>query len=146
MSNRCPSCGLLASLDMGEIEELSADISRDKIDNGITTATISGSFRIVRTSSCCGDEIKEAIIDLETEIKIEGHTNEDCALEFGGSDLSPIEEGGGRYKKSYFGVEWTPEIICSCGEAVKIITEDGNETSCLSLSDKVAASAMDDLN
>lgn len=135
---KCPSCGKMCSLNFEdpELEDGPA------IDGLTVTATV----RIARTSECCGDEVKEATFELETDVDaevIEPHLGEDGDPR-DGHDLSveedgvdQVEEGGGRYQKSYFGASLSFKVRCSCqGEPVFEGT----------VSDKVAASGMDELS
>lgn len=136
---KCPSCNKFCAMEMQEpeVQDFSLD---NKVENGIVILLVTGQIRIVRTSECCGDEIKEANFDFADEFEIEGHVGEGHEFEIEEGDVNPIEEGGGRYQKSFFGVDWTPHITCSCGEEVKT-----KEDSYISFTDKIAASWMDDL-
>jgi hypothetical protein len=57
----CPSCNKFAPNELGE-PELELDV-----ESGIVT----GSCRIVITSGCCGDELKEANFDVEIDLAAE---------------------------------------------------------------------------
>lgn len=105
------------------------------------TGSFSIEARIVRNSECCGDELKEATFNFEGQVpdetmnkhKGEGH---DLSME---CTVDPIEEGGGRYAKSFFGVSVCVEIECSCQKS-------GDEPVYTEVfDDKVAASAMEEL-
>lgn len=56
---KCPSCNKFATYDLGAEPELDIDI-----ENGVVTGTV----RIVLTSECCGDELKEATFDVEIDL------------------------------------------------------------------------------
>ena len=135
----CPSCNKFAALEMQDPEMENLEI------NG---TIVSCSVRIVRSSECCGDEIKEATLEMEEEIDpstFEGHLDdkheplEGHELEVEEKSVDQLEEGGGRYKKSYFGAEVTYSVSCACQKAGEPPLHEGT------LSDKVAASHMDEL-
>lgn len=81
------------------------------------------------------EELKEHV-DPETEEALPGHS-----LTVEETGINQIEEGGGRYKKSYFGASVAYEIHCSCqsgsGKPHKPVAQGD-------LSDKVPASSMDE--
>lgn len=137
---KCPSCNKFCGLEMQDPEVQDFGVE-SKEENGIVILLVSGVIRIVRNSECCGDEIKEYTFDFADEFEIKGHLGEGHEFSIDEGDVNPTEDGGGRYKKSYYGVEWMPEITCSCGQPVELIEEDKS----ISLSDNVAASEMDDL-
>lgn len=61
MPRQCSSCNKMASLEsVAELED-GPDVSAD----GSVTATV----RVVRTSACCGDEMKEMRFELEGAIE-----------------------------------------------------------------------------
>jgi len=128
MAIRCPGCNKFASLSMNdpEVNDLEVD------ESGAVSATV----RIVRTSECCGEEMKEAELALEADVEIgDEHRGEGHALEVKEDAVDPIEEGGGRYQKSYYGATVSFTVACECGK----LERDGE------MSDKVAASEMDEL-
>jgi hypothetical protein len=56
----CPSCNKFAANDTSTDPELNLDV-----ENGIVT----GDARIVITSECCGDELKEATFEVEIDLE-----------------------------------------------------------------------------
>jgi hypothetical protein len=118
---------------MGEIEVNEATIE-DK--------TVSVEVRIVRNSACCGDEMKEYTFNTDVEIEgdlaakmdeiLKADANAEFEVEEEGAE--PLEEGGGRYAKSYYGFEMTVKV-----------THGGNTIGEVAVTDKVAASGMDEL-
>lgn len=142
---KCPSCNLFASLEMGEVEVDSLEVEHTAPGKDETTHvyTVTGNVRIVRTSACCGDEMKEANFDLEVTVEVEadelpkGADPTECEAE--STNEGTIEEGGGRYAKSFYGaeVEGTVSIMGADEHMVEIGT--------WTYSDKVAASSMDEL-
>jgi len=129
---RCDSCNKFVGLDFSDPE-----LESIEVDGTSATATV----RIVRTCSDCGQELKEATLEMEDTF--DGPKDEDAAGEDKEHDLSveddsveQIEEGGGRYAKSYFGasVRYTVSCACGCG-----FTHSGD------MSDKIAASQMDEM-
>jgi hypothetical protein len=131
-----------------EIEDISVD----------SDGTVSANVRIERTCAECGDTLKEATLELswspepEDAKKLEEHIrlHEEKEAE-AGTDAEPfeyefeveetgvdaIEEGGGRYKKSYFGAHVSFDLKCSCDPSFMISGE---------MDDKVAASEMEELS
>ena len=110
---KCPTCNKFASLNF-EDPELDA---------------------------CCGDEMKTAELSMEFQVPeedIKDHQGEGHELELHVGDCTQLEEGGGRYAKSYFGAEVTFDVRCSCQKDTDAALYEG------ALSDKVAASEMDE--
>jgi hypothetical protein len=128
----------MVGLEMGEPEDEGFDV------NG---TTLTGSVRIHRDCVDCGDEMKEATFDFEEELTHPDGTDCKSTLDeddedyvepsfmLDSTDLQPLEEGGGRYAKSYFGVDVTAYVSCEeCGVSWDV-----------TMSDKTAASYMDEL-
>lgn len=138
--SRCQNCNKFTALNFEEPEE--AELSLDG-------TTINASVRIVRTSECCGDEMKEATLEMSDELPdsaLDGHVNangepldDDHELEVECDGVDQVEEGGGRFAKSYFGATVHYSVRCSC-------QKDGTEPLHTgSMTDKVAASHMDEV-
>lgn len=152
---RCPDCNKFVSLELGEEPEAELEVS-----DGVVTGTV----QIVRNCADCGTELKEATFDVEVTLPtLVEHANEIAAarearekehkdkevagetpsmdededehdMEVEVDECQATEEGGGRYKKSYYGVDVTFTAKCSCGKE-----EQG------SFEDKIAASHMDEV-
>lgn len=133
---RCPSCNKFPALNFEDPE----------VDNGPdidADGNVTVSIRIYRTSECCGEEMKEAILEMEEEIPreiLEAHQGDDHELEVEETGVEQIEEGGGRYAKSYFGASLHYAVTCSCQKEGESPIYEGI------LSDKVQASGMDEMN
>lgn len=139
---RCPDCSKFVSLEMSD-PEIDGELEIDE------EGTVTGSVRIVRCCAECGTELKEATLDFEwapPEADIKGHINKEgedkhsLAVEEDG--IEGLEEGGGRYAKSYYGATVNFRVTCSCDEAKEIAdrwTLDGT------MSDKIAASHMEEM-
>lgn len=146
---RCQNCNKFTALEMQEpdLENFDCELELDPASGDLE---ISAKFdaRIVRTSECCGEEMKEASLEAEESIVIERAELGDAVKFVGGQwvwaegcdakadndDPESIEEGGGRYAKSYFGA--SVHYTVTCGD--KVVHES-------TLSDKCAASGMDEL-
>jgi hypothetical protein len=99
---------------MQDPEVNSVDFDASDLDN----ITLTTDVRIVRNSECCGDECKEYTFNTDGEVsdeivdKMRELRAADADVEFeaneGGCDS--IEEGGGRYAKSYYGYSLEVEI------------------------------------
>jgi len=124
---RCPDCNKFVALELQDPEENSTEFDPQ-------TGAIEAEYRIVRNCADCGTELKETTITLSGEVDVTEHQGEghELTAEF---EAEGVEEGGGRYAKSYFGVSCTCTVKCSCGEL--------DET--VDMSDKVAASEMEEL-
>ena len=127
--SKCPSCNKFAGLETQEPEVQSIDIDE--------TGHVSAEVRLVRVSTCCGDEMKEAYFSLEVDVGVDEHTGEGHELQVEEESTDIIEEGGGRYAKSYYGVQVSATVTCSCGKLEPVTVE---------MTDKVSASGMDELN
>jgi hypothetical protein len=144
---QCPGCNKFASLDTQDPEVQS--ISIDK--NG----TISGEVRIVRNSSCCGYEMKEANFSFEIEPTseiadhIEAHEQEGTeyilSVEEDGAELtenmsSGVDKKGKpipyRFRKTFIGFAATFMVNCNCDKAFTISVEHD---------ENMAASEFDEL-
>ena len=160
---RCPDCNKFVSLEMGDPEVASLEISEE----GNVLVEIS----IVRNCADCGTELKRADLSIEHDLSeetlahlkeshpaayrkmtgekapvetdapaaesaAETETEEDeVDFDISEDGVEPIEEGGGRYKKSYFGAEVAFTVTCNCCK--KEFFEGV-------VSDKVAASEMEE--
>lgn len=154
---RCENCNKFTSLnfedpEMGTFNEY---LELDPED-GAVRGTVSADVRIYRTSECCGDEKKEANLDLETEVEIDHekmlpHVEQvdgkwawksGCGVAIDHDDPGQVEEGGGRYKKSYFGACVSFTVTCDCQAKSKDKTEPLYEGT---MEDKVNAASMDEV-
>ena len=147
MPRPCSQCNKLASLENQEPEVSDLEVSGD--ENGFN---VSCSVRIVRVSACCGDEMKETTMELQTESKWseftggvvhdgEGH---ELSVDEDSSEITertqnkdrhgrPIKSA--RYMTSYIGAQVTARVKCECGEFEETVD----------LSDDVAASSFDEM-
>src|SRR4051812_40034489 len=116
---RCPDCQKFVSLEMQDPEVSNLEVEHippETTDQGVPHMfRITGEVRIVRNCAECGRELKEATLEIDQEVELgEDVPARDWAefakvhdLDNAYVDESPavdqIEEGGGRYAKSYFG-------------------------------------------
>lgn len=153
MGNRCSSCNKFTTLEFQEPEEESfeEDLQLAK-DTGEVNGSVSATVRIVRNSECCGEEMKEATLEMSEEVTIGHDALEDHLAEKEGGgwawkggceptvdheDPEQVEEGGGRYAKSYFGASIAYRVTCGCGK--------GDELHEGTLEDKIEASGMEEI-
>lgn len=151
---RCPSCNKFTGLEFQEPEV--SDSSVENLGGGV--ASVTASVRIVRTTECCGDEAKEATFEMESgEIALKGiaptfspenvgpslsgaeeaeASHEGHDLELTDEEVEQVEEGGGRYAKSFFGATFRATIRCS---------DCDQEVGSVEMTDKIAASQMEDM-
>ena len=123
---RCPNCNKFVSLEFQEPELQDISVSRD---------IISASVRIVRCCAECGEELKEAILDITYDLP-DGFTEcfDNHKITVTDTSIEEIEESGGRYQKSYYGACISFEVKCSCGANLEDTMEG-----------KIAASEMGEL-
>lgn len=153
---RCPDCNKFVSLELQDPEDVELEVESE-IVGGMLALSVSMTARIVRNCAECGTELKEANIEPSEEVEVEAHTLIKCMRRVSADGVEPevfewlddkhgdptiedteieqVEEGGGRYAKSYFGASVTYAVTCKCGETL----HSGE------ISDKVAANAMDEL-
>lgn len=131
---RCPDCNKFVSLDFND-PELDTE---PEFDHG--GEQITAQIRIVRACADCGTELKGYDFDVEIPTDhLDVHEDEEKAdVDLSWSDPSQLEEGGGRYAKSYYGAEL---------EVVMKYTDSNGERQkeTLNWSDKVPASHMEEL-
>lgn len=108
--NRCESCGKLASLTFPE----EVEIGDEEFDQ--ETGHYSFTARIVRSSECCGYELKEATLEVEGDVNLEAVyaddpslRDEDLEMEIE-AECSDRTEGKGRGMKTFFVVSGTVTI------------------------------------
>lgn len=131
----------------------------DDPDNAI--ASITGSVRIVLTSECCGDEMKESTFDI-SDLDVEITRAEGCACDLTSLDVESssseitdrtantkvtiakrgpnkgqqvIKHIPSRYAKRFYGCSVEIEVSCKCGKT----------TSSATFTDEVQASGMDEM-
>jgi len=152
---RCPDCSKFVSLELQDPEDVSLDVS-DTLDGETLHLSISMTARVVRNCAECGTELKEGNLEATEEVEVDADSLVKCvrvctdkagATTFDWLDdkhgepsidetnVDQIEEGGGRYAKSYFGAKVDYQVKCKCGETL----HEGE------ISDKVAASAMEEM-
>lgn len=160
---RCPGCNKFPAFNIEDLEvELDVDGEYESQDDPEetaeetiartkeATAKITGTCRIVLTSECCGEECKEANLDVEAEVQIERAQGCVCdlaeGLEVEGEGMSgdryatedrngkPIKSS--RYSKHFYCADITIIVTCACG-ASKATVE---------WKDEVQAGEMDELN
>lgn len=135
MAQLCPSCNKFAGLEMNdpEVNDLSLDLEG---------RSISCEVRIVRVSTCCSDEMKEYTFNNDCDFTDEQRAVVDAILakapdaeiDVEEGSIEQLEEGGGRYAKSYYGYSLTANI-----------THDGATLFSIELTDKINAASMDEL-
>jgi hypothetical protein len=145
---RCPDCQKFTSLELQdpEVSGLTVEYQEPEDNQSEPTFYITGTVRIVRNCGECGQEMKEANFELEQTLEL-GENVQFTITDKLRADPSPfenvtveedgveaIEEGGGRYQKSYFGATVHLTVYL---DAIAIASGDW--------SDKVPASAMDEL-
>lgn len=154
---RCPDCNKFVGLELQDPEDVLLDVS-DSLDGETLNLSVTMTARIVRNCAECGQEMKEASLEATEEVEVDADSLKKCVekktkmkddvpvetfdwfdghgdLNIEETSVDQIEEGGGRYAKSFFGASVSYIIKCQCGETVHEGTVE----------DKVAASAMEEL-
>ena len=145
---RCPECNKFVSMDMSD-PELEGELEFDP-----EMQVVTGTVHIERACQECGTPLKEGQLEMsgeligEDEVRMDDHLKAHAqhAEAHGGDSpgefeveedgIEPLEEGGGRYKKSFFGATVQFTIKCSC---------DDNFAVSGSMEDKMQAAAMDEM-
>ncbi len=153
----CPSCNKFAAFDTGNDPEVEIDIDQfeyaerdpvesdaddaDLTDKSHGTAMITGTVRILLTSECCSEEMKESTFDVDEQIEVERADGcecdftEDLSLTTGEETTDRMETESvtiakrgpnkgkevrkpipARYAKRFYGAEVTIEVSCACGK------------------------------
>jgi hypothetical protein len=117
------------------------DVSLDEENESVSVEV-----RILRNSACCGDEMKDYTFNTDAELgadlvaKMAAIKKEHPDAEFDVLEGSceQLEEGGHRYKKSYYGFTLTLEINA-------IVDGKADTIGTVEVTDKIEASGMDEL-
>jgi hypothetical protein len=127
----------MCSLEMSDPEVNEVEMNAD--------GHITSEVRIVRTSACCGDEVKESTFNTEDNLDeeiVKEHKGGKHGLIFSADDAEPVErtEGKGRSTKTFFGysINWT--VRCDCQ------AEADDPLATGTLTEDVQASAMDEMS
>ena len=132
--NRCEQCSKWVSLETGEPQEDSIEVS----DNG----TVAVEVTISRNCAECGTEMKTCNYTVEEDLDgdwVAAHTPSEEDPDHGDwevstSNMELTESGGGRYKKNMIGFTCTATATCKCGDETTV-----------ELSGEEAASSFDEV-
>lgn len=161
---KCPSCNKFAAQSADnepEMDDLDLNVSYDAKKPEENGVQITGSVRIVVSSECCGDELKEATFEVDIDL------TDDCKDHMGpGHDLSIRDQSASmldeyestktktlksgkvvtrhippRYQTHYYGVDVEVDVVCTCdeGKGEERFKAHG------AFSDKIPAGGMDEL-
>lgn len=113
---KCPNgCndGKFVGLETGEPEqEQTLELSVDR-----EGAQVTGSFRVTRNCTECGEALKEATLELSDDLPedvFKAHNGEDHELSVDLEDATADESGGGRYAKNLITVTVNYSVTCKC--------------------------------
>lgn len=138
---RCPDCNKFVGLEFEAPEEPDSfdfDVGLSDDEKRAESVSVSAEVRLVRTCADCGTELKEANLEMSAEDEWIDHAlGPKCEVYAEMDEVQAIEEGGGRYKKSYYGLSIDFSIKCACDREKVLATG--------SMSEKVAASEMEEL-
>lgn len=133
---RCPNCMKFVSFEENEPETQDVELS---------DTSLSLEVRIVNVCADCGQELKEATIELSADLSPEATDHLDStkghelSAELESCDRTSRQDGKpgtpSRYRHTFYGAEAEVMVTCSCG--------DYSEHTIMS--NDVAASAMDEL-
>jgi hypothetical protein len=169
----CPSCNKFAAFSTDNEPEVEVEVDEVSLgtldDNGepgkedpdTATARVSGTCRIVLTSECCGDDMKESNFDI-SDVDIEVTRAEGCTCdlteleaEYDSAEITDRNESEKvtiakrgpnkgkevrktipyRYQKRFYGASVDITVKCGCGKT------SGEAT----WTDEIQASGMDEL-
>jgi hypothetical protein len=170
---KCPSCNKFAALDSSAEPEVNLDVESElDIQEGEgpeserpsnvnkATATVSGNVRIVLTSECCGDEMKETTFDVDVSCELERAEGCECELTElsveASAETTDRQESSKpktyvrgpkkgqtvqvpipyRFQKRFYGASLEITVSCTCG----------NTKETVSWADECQASHMDEMN
>jgi hypothetical protein len=140
---RCPSCNKFVSYD--------TDVEPEENNQEIDGTTFNASYRRVLTCGDCGEELKEAEIEVsydfsgdieevekseKTETKEEHEHSfeiESCDVEATTGAVTKDRHGrpirNSRYMATLYGVECQVEVKCECGATASFTTEESERAS-----------------
>lgn len=150
---RCPDCNKFVSMEMQDPDDVELTIDYE----GGPTIKVSVTAHIVRTCAECGTELKEGSVEAEQDFELDATKLEvqkffeikdgkvigfkgEVEMEIEEDGVDQLEEGGGRYSKSYFGAEVNFEI-----KAHREDTKDEELVLVDSIQAKVAAGDMEEM-
>jgi len=145
----CPSCNKFPAYDTStepEVEINDCDAEPVKEEPTKAVAIVSGSVRIVLTSECCGEEMKEATFDI-SDLQVDIEKAVDCTCENWLEGIEAETDGAEivdrsetskpftyktgpkkgqtvdkpipyRYQKRFYGASVPIAINCACGKQV----------------------------
>ena len=149
----CPSCQKFCAFDTSNEPEVEIEVSEE--------GQITGSARIVLTSECCSEEMKESNFDIDIECgmdsaELEAHIKAnqcELSVEADGAEITDRTESTKtrtlksgkvvtrsipyRYQRRFYGVSFNYTVTCSCEKDA--VTWSGTHT------DEVQASGMDEM-
>jgi hypothetical protein len=124
---RCPSCCRFVALDTDVEPELDLAASADGV---------SVSARIINACAECGEELREATLEMHCEVDLAAH--EDHELEASAeAERTSRTEGRGRGTKTFYGCSGVAVVRCACRK--EPLVEN------LTFADDIQASSMDEL-
>jgi hypothetical protein len=138
---RCPDCNKFVSFDEGEPEVESIEVDE--------SGNVRAEVRIVNNCSECGQELKDGRFEFDAdhseECKEHQGTGHELSIEETSSDRTGrsgyfkkgvFVSAYGRYAKTFYGVEVSYEITCSCNDEFKVTG---------TFSDEMQGSSMEEL-
>jgi hypothetical protein len=127
----CPSYNKFASQEADVEMSSELEVSED--------GSVTGEVRVVVTSGCCSDELKEANLEIDESVDIKDHEGHSLSVTADDPDLIDEYDNPGRparYQKHWYGASLSYTVTC---DDCKVAVADGD------WSDKVPASSMDEL-
>src|SRR5215831_12018944 len=147
---KCPSCNKFCGLEMQDPEVNDVTLHNADAGDDLDGASVTVEVRIVRNSECCGDECKEYTFDTEVDVpqdiinEMKKARETDPEVEFSVEETSTdmTEEGGHRYKKSYYGFSMTVTVYAETSTTPRTEAENA-ELAKLNAVDYINRSAAD---
>jgi len=101
--------------------------------------TVTGEVRVVVKSECCGEELKEAALEVDSNVDVGEHGKHSLSISADDPDLIDEYDNPGRpmrYRKHWYGASISYTVTC---DDCKVEVGTGE------WSDKTPASSMDEL-
>lgn len=121
---KCPSCNKFAAYDSSAEPDFDVEVSAydNENDGAQQSVTLTGTIRVVLTSECCSDELKEYNFEIDIQdVDIVKHAECTCVV-FPPADPEVLEVyGGGSWdesKKGVYELDATLTVLCQCRQQV----------------------------
>lgn len=133
---RCSSCGLLCSV---EVEILSTDLNVD------SDGCVNGTVEMVMDSSCCGDEVAQADVELNPP-EAGPYVPEECKCKADERNLEIEEKGDNEVTDEYVGKGKRPKHFYIAQIPVEVACTTCGKVREFTMTGKAQASEFENMN